>query len=204
MAAPNPNAPDLIEDYLDSREPFARPILVRLRAMIHQAHPEIVEDWKWRCPAFRLNDRNVFLLGGFKGHASLVFSDGAQLHDWAGLFDPESTSEIIRVARFKSEKELDPGVLFDYFARACEIAAEGKKPDPAGMKKPVREVAVPEMLAKALRKEKAAAAFFEGLSPSYRREYCGWISDAKQDATQKRRLERTLEFLRAGKKRPFG
>lgn len=204
MAAPNPNAPDLIENYLEDREPFARSILHRLRAMIHQAHPEIVEDWKWGCPAFSLNGRNVFLLGGFKKHASLVFCEGARLTDWAGLFEAEKAGGFIRVLRLKSEKDIDAGTLFEYLAQACAIAEEDPPPSAPKTGKPAREVVVPEILARALRKEKPVAAFFESLSPSCRREYCQWIAEAKQEATRERRLERTLEYLRAGKKRPFG
>ena len=203
MAAPNPNAPDLIEDYVDGREPFARPILHRLRAMIHQAHPEMVEDWKWGCPCFCLNGRNVFLLGGFKKHASLVFCEGARLNDWAGLFDAEKAGDVIRVLRLRAEKDLDAGLLFDYLAQACALA-ETPKPSEPREKKPAREVVIPEILAKALRKEKSAAAFFESLTASCQREYCGWIGEAKQEATRERRLAKALGFLRAGKKRPFG
>ena len=47
-----------------------------------------------------------------------------------------------------------------------------------------------------------AAAFFDSLSYTHRREYAGWISEAKRDETRRRRLERALGLLRAGVETP--
>jgi uncharacterized protein YdeI (YjbR/CyaY-like superfamily) len=56
------------------------------------------------------------------------------------------------------------------------------------------------MLAKALKQDKKAAAFFESLKPTYQREYKVWISTAKQEETLQRRLNETIRALAAGKK----
>jgi hypothetical protein len=62
-----------------------------------------------------------------------------------------------------------------------------------------REVDVPEPLAEALAREPAAKAAFDGLAYTHRREFAEWIAGAKKDDTRERRLEKTLEMLRAGK-----
>ena len=59
---------------------------------------------------------------------------------------------------------------------------------------------MPEALAKGLKKDKKAAAFFDTLKPTYQREYKVWISTAKQPETIAKRLAETLRALSRGKK----
>jgi hypothetical protein len=65
-----------------------------------------------------------------------------------------------------------------------------------------RDVDVPRELASALEAEPELRAFFDSLSYTHRREYAGWISEAKRDETRRRRLERALGLLRAGVETP--
>ncbi len=64
-----------------------------------------------------------------------------------------------------------------------------------------REVDVPKELAAALKKNAKAAGFFEGLSPSCKKEYAEWIAGAKAAETRERRVAKAVEMLAAGKKR---
>lgn len=63
-----------------------------------------------------------------------------------------------------------------------------------------RTIEVPKDLQKLLDKNKTAAAFFEGLAFSHRREYVEWIVSAKKEETKTKRLETTMEKLMAQKK----
>jgi hypothetical protein len=63
-----------------------------------------------------------------------------------------------------------------------------------------RQVAVPEDLAKALKKSKAASDFFASLSFTNQREYARWIEDAKKEETRDARVLKAIESLEAGKK----
>jgi Bacteriocin-protection, YdeI or OmpD-Associated/Domain of unknown function (DUF1905) len=60
-----------------------------------------------------------------------------------------------------------------------------------------REVALPDDLAAALADDEAAAAGYERLAFSHRREYTEWIEGAKKPGTRARRVTQTLERLRA-------
>ncbi|HKZ75042.1 MAG TPA: YdeI/OmpD-associated family protein [Actinomycetota bacterium] len=60
-----------------------------------------------------------------------------------------------------------------------------------------REVETPPELAKALRKNKAAAAVWDKLSYSHRIEYVGYIVEAKKEQTRARRVGKTIEALAA-------
>jgi hypothetical protein len=60
-----------------------------------------------------------------------------------------------------------------------------------------REIVVPDDLAAALRADPVAAAAWERLAPSHRREHANAVADAKKPETRARRVEKTLEALRA-------
>ncbi|TAH35224.1 MAG: hypothetical protein EYC70_13380 [Planctomycetota bacterium] len=61
---------------------------------------------------------------------------------------------------------------------------------------------LPRYIQAALRKQPAARRHFEGLTPSQRRRYVGWIESAKREETKARRLQEAIRLLAAGK--PLG
>jgi hypothetical protein len=65
-----------------------------------------------------------------------------------------------------------------------------------------RKIDVPDDLARALEKDRAASETFEGLSYTHRKEYAQWVEAAKRPPTRERRVEKTIEMLRAGTKHP--
>ncbi|MCI0632452.1 MAG: YdeI/OmpD-associated family protein [Actinobacteria bacterium] len=58
-----------------------------------------------------------------------------------------------------------------------------------------RDVVVPDELAKALKGSEVARAYFESLSYTHRREYAGFVAEAKKPETRARRAVRTIETL---------
>ncbi|MGH8173048.1 MAG: YdeI/OmpD-associated family protein, partial [Rhodanobacteraceae bacterium] len=79
----------------------------------------------------------------------------------------------------------------------------------AGVKSPTRTKSakakpptkVPDDLAALLKKNKKARATFEAFSPSHRREYVEWITEAKREETRAKRLATAIEWLAEGKSR---
>lgn len=63
-----------------------------------------------------------------------------------------------------------------------------------------REVDVPPALAAALRRDPKAKAFFDTLTPSQQSWHTGAVESAKTDETRQRRIAKSLEMLRAGRK----
>ena len=59
-----------------------------------------------------------------------------------------------------------------------------------------------EDLQAALRSDPQVLSLWQGLTPLGRNAFICWVEDAKRDATRRRRIERTCEELREGKKRP--
>lgn len=64
-----------------------------------------------------------------------------------------------------------------------------------------RVVEVPPVLAEALAADPVAAAAFERMAASHRKEYARWITEAKRDETRDRRVQQALEMIRAGRSR---
>ena len=64
-----------------------------------------------------------------------------------------------------------------------------------------REVEVPEALAAALASDPEAAASFERMAFTHRKEYTRWIAEAKRAETRQRRVAQALEMIRAGRSR---
>jgi len=91
-------------------------------------------------------------------------------------------------------------VLVGYVREAARLNAEGVKV-PKQPKAPKKPLATPPDLASALRKNAKAKATFEGFSPSHRREYIEWITEAKTDATRSKRLGTAIEWMAEGKPR---
>jgi hypothetical protein len=63
-----------------------------------------------------------------------------------------------------------------------------------------RVVDIPPELAKAFKTEKDAESYFNSLAFSHKREYVGYITEAKKEETRLRRVAQTIEMLKQGKK----
>jgi len=64
-----------------------------------------------------------------------------------------------------------------------------------------REVQVPQALASALQADSAAAAAFDALPYTHRKEFARWIDEAKRDETRERRVAQAIEMLHEGRTR---
>lgn len=188
-----------VDAYIARQAEFARPILQHLREQFHRACPGIEETIKWGVPHF-VKDGLVGASAGFKRHVTLGFWKRKIMQDPHGLFGPASGSTMSAL-KFSSLDDLPSDkVLRQYIREAVRLNEKGVKvPVP---KRRVREkLDTPPELTKALRANPAAAATFEAFSPSHRREYVEWITEAKQAATRERRLAQAIEWLAEGKPR---
>jgi uncharacterized protein YdeI (YjbR/CyaY-like superfamily) len=108
------------------------------------------------------------------------------------------------LGKITSLKDL-PGekVLIGYVREAARLDELGVKPVKKKSPRP-RQTApleTPADLAAALKKSKKAGVVFENFSPSHRREYIEWITEAKRPETREKRLQQTLALLAEGKTR---
>jgi hypothetical protein len=186
-----------IDAYIAKSAPFAHPILAHLREVVHAACPEVEETMKWSSPHFTYRGP-LCHMAAFKQHCgfgfwkgSLVVGDDAASDDAAGQF-----------GRITSLGDLPPDdVLAGHVREAKRLNDEGVRSPARAKPAEKTELAVPDDLAAALRENPAALATFERFSPSKRKEYVEWITDAKSDATRTKRLNTAVEWISEGKAR---
>src|SRR5688572_29751582 len=63
-----------VDAYIAKAQPFAQPILERIRELVHRALPDVEEGIKWGIPAFMLSGKNVAGMAAFKAHAALMLT----------------------------------------------------------------------------------------------------------------------------------
>ena len=186
------------DEYIDNAQPFARPILKRLRKVVHAAVPDVQENWKWSNPAF--DYKGIFCsMAAFKQHCIFGFWKHQLLID-RGAIEPGDTvlghrGRITSVDDLPSDKELTR-----ILKAAAELNDKGIKAErPKTAPKP--PVKVPSVLKQALDGNKKAAATFATFSPSHKREYVEWVTEAKSEDTRNRRLVQAVEWIAQGKPR---
>jgi uncharacterized protein YdeI (YjbR/CyaY-like superfamily) len=184
-----------IDAYIAKAQPFAQPILKHLREVVHAGCPGVEETIKWSMPAFDYKGPMAGM-AAFKAHCTFTFWKGSLLD---GV--PNAAGAMGQFGRITSVDDLlSEKTLVKLVKAAAKLNDEGAKPARAAKaaKPPLK---VPRDLAAALKQHPKAKAAFDAFSPSHRREYVEWITDAKTDATRQRRLETAVEWVAEGKGR---
>jgi uncharacterized protein YdeI (YjbR/CyaY-like superfamily) len=194
-----PNHNPQVDAYIERAQPFARPILQKLRKLFHKASPGIEEKLKWGVPSFEYKG----IVGGFaafKQHVNWGLWKASLLDDPTGAMRPD-TSSPMSGGRITSVRDLPPdSVMLDLIRQAVDLNERGVKvPRPKPAKRPLPRT--PADLAAALKANARAASIFRAFPPSHRRDYIEWITEAKQPATRARRLEQAVTWIAAGKPR---
>jgi uncharacterized protein YdeI (YjbR/CyaY-like superfamily) len=191
-----PDKDPRIDAYIEKSADFAKPVLTHIRKIVHKASPKITETVKWGMPAFEYKGL-ICGMAAFKEHCTFGFWKHSLL-DYDGFSDEKTAMGSF--GRMTSKKDLPPDeTLIKLVQQAVELNEKGVKVE---RKKPAaKEIAVPDNLAAALKKNKAAQKTFDNFPPSCRKEYVQWITEAKTDATREKRLATTIEWLSEGKRR---
>lgn len=187
-----------VDAYIAKSAEFARPILTHLREVIHGACPEAEETLKWSSPHFMYQGM-LAGMAAFKEHCAFGFWKGALI---TGP-DPEQRSAAMgQFGCIRSVADLPPKrVLAGYVKQAMKLNEEGVKQPRQKSGKPKAVIPVPADLTAALKKNRKAREAFEAFSPSHRREYLEWITEAKSDDTRQRRIATAVEWMAEGKSR---
>ncbi len=192
-----PTTDPRVDAYIAKSADFAKPILTRVRDMVHEACPEVQETIKWGSPFFDYKGQMMCAIAAFKQHCALIF--------WkASLIDglpPNGDKSRGSFGRITSMNEMPGKRQFNGYIRAAmalnDAGVTVKRPK-AGAKP---EAKVPRELAAALVKSKKAAAVFGKFRPGQRREYCEWISEAKREETKAKRVAQAVVWIAEGKTR---
>jgi hypothetical protein len=102
-------------------------MLARLRQLILEAEPAMVEEWKWETPVWSHNG-NVVAAGAFKDHVKLNFFKGASLQDPYGLFNAGSEAKATRAIDIHEGAMIDEVALQELIhAAVAQNAGKQKK-----------------------------------------------------------------------------
>jgi uncharacterized protein YdeI (YjbR/CyaY-like superfamily) len=156
----------------------------------------LMEEVKWGGPCYTLKGKNVVGLGAFKSYFGLWFHQGALLEDKKGelINAQEGKTRALRQWRMTTASDIRPAIIKSYVKEAMQLVVEGRaiKPDRS------RPIVIPPELKEVFRQNKKAADNFNDLRLGLQREYTDYISDAKQEATKIRRIDKILPLILDG------
>ena len=102
-------------------------VLAHIRRLIHEADPEVVEEWKWRgVPVWSHN--GIICTGEtYKAAVKMTFAKGAALADPAGLFNASLDGNVRRAIDVHEDDSIDEGALKALIRAAVALNLQ-KKP----------------------------------------------------------------------------
>ena len=135
-SAPVESASASIDARINALGDWRGQMLANVRAILHQADPEIVEEWKWVKPTSP--GTPVFSHGGivctgetYKSVVKMTFAKGAALKDPAGLFNASLEGNVRRAIDFHEGDKINEAALKDLIRAAVALNLTGKsKPKP--------------------------------------------------------------------------
>jgi uncharacterized protein YdeI (YjbR/CyaY-like superfamily) len=185
-----------IDAYIERAQPFARPILQKVRERVHAVLPDAEEAMKWSMPAYLHGGKILIITAAFKEHAALNFWRGKELRG-----DSSSSDAMGQFGKLRSLDELPADDELDaLILEAAKLSNSAPAPrKPKHEPKPPPEIH--PQFAAALAVAPKAKAILESFPPSAQRDYFEWIAEAKQDSTREKRITTAVEWLGEGKRR---
>ncbi len=129
--ASNKSASALIDEKIEKLGDWRGRMLATVRGIIHDADPEIVEEWKW----VRATNPGtpVFSHGGivctgetYKNVVKVTFAKGAELTDRTGLFNASLEGNVRRAIDFHEGDRVDAAALKALVRAAVALNVKGK------------------------------------------------------------------------------
>jgi uncharacterized protein YdeI (YjbR/CyaY-like superfamily) len=190
-----------IDRYISKSAEFAKPILNHLRKLVHKACPEVEEKIKWGMPHFDYKGM-MCSMAAFNHHCAFTFYKAPLMKDKKLIANAKSETAMGHLGRITSLKSLPPDkVLMAYIKEAKKLNnARVKLPRKFNDTKK-KEIIIPDYFLKQLKKNKSAQTSFVAMSPSHKKEYIEWITEAKTEETRNRRMAYAIEWLSEGKTR---
>jgi hypothetical protein len=81
--------------------------LARMRALIHEADPDVVEEWKWRGVPVWEHDGQICTGETYREVVKLTFAKGASLDDPSGLFNSSLDGNVRRAIDIREGESID-------------------------------------------------------------------------------------------------
>src|SRR5262245_18257903 len=135
---------ELIDEKIKDLGDWRGKALAKVRELIHDADPQIVEEWKWVKPTNP--GTPVWSHGGivctgetYKSVVKMTFAKGAALKDPSRLFNSSLDGNVRRAIDIHEGDKIDEGALKDLIRAAVTLNLKGKsKPDPRPTSRPAK------------------------------------------------------------------
>ena len=115
----------LIDERIQELTDWRGDLLARIRALIHEADPEVVEEWKWAVPVW--SHGGILCTGeSYKKAVKLTFPKGASLKDPAGLFNSSLEGAVRRAIDFQEGGAFDEKALKALIQAAVALNLSGR------------------------------------------------------------------------------
>src|SRR3954454_22405052 len=133
MKSPVPvkSASALIDDKIKELGDWRGKMLAKVRKILHEADPEIVEEWKWRGTPVWSHGGIVCTGETYKNIVKMTFVKGAALKDPSSLFNSSLDGNVRRAIDIHEGDKVDEAALKDLIRAAVALNLERKsKPKP--------------------------------------------------------------------------
>jgi hypothetical protein len=120
------SASELIDKRIAELGDWRGQTLAKVRALIHEADPEIVEEWKWRGTPVWSHGGIVCTGETYKHHVKMTFAKGASLDDPSGLFNSSLDGKVRRAIDIHEGDKVDEAALKDLIRAAVALNLKGK------------------------------------------------------------------------------
>jgi hypothetical protein len=128
---PAESATALIDQKIKELGDWRGKTLAKVRKIIHEADPEIVEEWKWRGTPVWSHAGIVCTGETYKSAVKMTFAKGAALKDPARLFNSSLDGNVRRAIDIHEADKVDEAALKDLIRAAVALNLMGKsKPKP--------------------------------------------------------------------------
>ena len=101
--------------------------LARMRALIREADPDVLEEWKWMGTPVWSHDGGICTGESYKAIVKLTFFKGASLKDPAGLFNSSLDGNVRRAIDIHEGEEIDANAFRALIRAAVALNASGGK-----------------------------------------------------------------------------
>jgi len=194
------NTDPRIDQYILKSQEFAIPILEYLRKLVHKVCPDCQETMKWSFPHFEYKGEILCSMASFKKHCSFGFWKEKLMTKSQNLLTDKGKTAMGDFGKITSLKDLPSAkILTMCIQEAMKLNEDGIKIVKTIKRIDPKDIVIPPDFQKALNKNAKAKKAFEAFAPSHKREYIGYITEAKREETKQKRIAQSVEKLSEGK-----
>ncbi len=122
---PGPSASKLIDQRIAELGDWRGETLSRMRKLIQEAVPDVIEEWKWRGVPVWEHDGIICTGETYKSVVKLTFAKGASIKDPSGLFNASLDGKVRRAIDIHEGEEVDAAAFKALVREAVEVNGRG-------------------------------------------------------------------------------